>query len=47
MVNVNNVKREDFSFIKTVEARWVDMDALRHINNSVYLSYFESALAKI
>ena len=43
MVNVNNLKREDFSFIKTVEARWVDMDALRHINNSVYLSYFESA----
>ena len=32
MVNVNNVKREDFSFIKTVEARWVDMDALRHLS---------------
>ena len=37
-MNLNNIKREDFSFIKTVEARWVDMDALRHINNSVYLS---------
>ena len=43
IMNLNNIKREDFSFIKTVEARWVDMDALRHINNSVYLSYFESA----
>ena len=43
MININNIKREDFNFIKSVEARWVDMDALRHINNSVYLSYFESA----
>jgi acyl-CoA thioester hydrolase len=43
MINLNNIKREDFNFIKSVEARWVDMDALRHINNSVYLSYFESA----
>ena len=43
MINLNNIKREDFNFIKSVEARWVDMDALRHINNSVYSSYFESA----
>ena len=43
MINLDNLKRGDFSFIKSVEARWVDMDALRHINNSVYLSYFESA----
>jgi len=42
-MNLNNLKREDFNFLKSVESRWVDMDALRHINNSVYLSYFESA----
>jgi acyl-CoA thioester hydrolase len=42
-MNLKDIKREDFNFLKSIQSRWVDMDALRHINNAVYLSYFESA----
>jgi acyl-CoA thioester hydrolase len=30
-------------FTKRVEIRWRDMDAFRHVNNSVYLTYLEEA----
>ena len=43
IMKLDKLKREDFYFFKSVESRWSDMDALRHINNAVYLSYFESA----
>jgi acyl-CoA thioester hydrolase len=35
----------NFKFVYEMEipVRWVDMDAFGHVNNSVYLSYFESA----
>ena len=33
---------KDFHFIKTIESRWRDMDAIRHINNATYLNYFET-----
>jgi acyl-CoA thioester hydrolase len=29
------------SFTKRVEVRWRDMDAFKHVNNAVYLTYFE------
>jgi acyl-CoA thioester hydrolase len=30
-------------FSKTLEIRWRDIDALGHVNNAVYLTYFEIA----
>jgi acyl-CoA thioester hydrolase len=32
-----------FRFTHTVEVRFRDLDALGHVNNAVYLTYFESA----
>jgi len=32
-----------FHFRAKVEARWSDLDEMRHINNAVYLTYFEEA----
>jgi acyl-CoA thioester hydrolase len=32
-----------FRFRKRVETRWSDMDEMHHINNAVYLTYFEQA----
>lgn len=29
------------SFTKRVEVRWRDMDAFKHVNNAVYLTYLE------
>lgn len=35
--------KSDFIFFKNIDARWSDMDSLRHINHATYLSYFETA----
>jgi acyl-CoA thioester hydrolase len=35
--------RCDFSFWWPVAVRWGDMDAMGHVNNSVYFQYLESA----
>jgi acyl-CoA thioester hydrolase len=35
----------DFRYEHPVEVRFVDTDALGHVNNAVYLSYFEAARA--
>ncbi len=35
--------RQNFSWLKSQEVRWGDMDALGHVNNAVYLSYSETA----
>jgi len=32
-----------FVFRSPVHIRWADIDALQHVNNAVYLSYFEQA----
>lgn len=32
-----------FRFRKRVETRWSDMDEMHHVNNAVYLTYFEQA----
>jgi len=36
-------KIEDFKFQHAVKTRWKDLDAFRHINNAVFLSYIEDA----
>ena len=35
----------DFRYEHSIEVRFVDTDAFGHINNAVYLSYFEAARA--
>lgn len=35
--------RQDFDFWVSIATRWRDMDALRHVNHAVYLTYLESA----
>ena len=37
------VRIEDFHFTHNIKTRWKDLDAFRHINNAVYLSYIEDA----
>ena len=34
---------EDFQFQHPINTRWKDLDAFRHINNAVFLSYIEDA----
>ena len=36
-------KIEDFKFQHPISTRWKDLDAFRHINNAVFLSYIEDA----
>jgi len=38
-----SVRIEDFHFTHNIKTRWKDLDAFRHINNAVYLSYIEDA----
>ena len=38
-----SVRIEDFHFTHKIKTRWKDLDAFRHINNAVYLSYIEDA----
>ncbi len=39
----NNYKIENFKFQHKLNTRWKDLDAFRHINNAVFLSYIEDA----
>ena len=34
------LKISDFDFLKSLDTRWRDMDAIQHINNATILSYF-------
>jgi hypothetical protein len=34
---------KDYRFVHPVDVRFRDLDALGHVNNAVYLTYFESA----
>ena len=36
-------KIEDYKFQHKLNTRWKDLDAFRHINNAVFLSYIEDA----
>jgi len=37
-----NLMQNDFEFVKKVNTRWRDMDAIGHINHATYLTYFET-----
>ena len=41
-MNKVNLHRSDFTNYFEMDTRWKDMDSLGHINNSVFLTYFES-----
>lgn len=34
---------QDFKFKKELQLRWNDMDALGHVNNAIFITYFETA----
>jgi acyl-CoA thioester hydrolase len=37
-------RRSDYRFFHAITTRWADNDALEHVNNVVYFSYFDTAL---
>lgn len=37
------IKHHDFKFNLPIQMRWNDMDALGHVNNAIYITYFETA----
>jgi len=37
-------RRSDYRFFHAITTRWMDNDALQHVNNVVYFSYFDTAL---
>ena len=37
------IKPKDYPFHHQTKTRWKDLDAFQHINNAVFLSYFEDA----
>ena len=39
----NKFQIDDFSFFHDINTRFSDIDAFNHVNNAVYLSYFEDA----
>ena len=41
LINVSYMKKEDFKFSVDIPVRFSDMDALGHVNNATYISYFE------
>lgn len=42
MMNLEELKKQ-FRFKMKLDIRWSDMDEMRHVNNAVYLTYFEQA----
>ena len=40
---IPTVRLSDYSFHHQTKTRWKDLDAFQHINNAVFLSYFEDA----
>ena len=42
-MDYRSFRKQDFKFWTNLNMRWVDMDSLGHINNAVYLNYFETA----
>lgn len=37
---------EQFNFKQDLQVRWVDLDPLAHVNNSIYIQYFELGRGK-
>tara|TARA_Y100001960_G_C14406355_1_gene695992 strand:- start:232 stop:642 length:411 start_codon:yes stop_codon:yes gene_type:complete len=42
-MSIENIKLSDYPFHHKTKTRWKDLDAFQHINNAVFLSYFEDA----
>jgi acyl-CoA thioester hydrolase len=42
LMNLEEEKKK-FRFKMKLDIRWSDMDEMRHVNNAVYLTYFEQA----
>lgn len=42
-MDYKTLTQKDFIFIKNVDSRWRDMDAIGHINHATYLTIFETA----
>ena len=40
---IPNITPHDYPFHHKTKTRWKDLDAFQHINNAVFLSYFEDA----
>ena len=40
---MRDIKLIDYPFHHKTQTRWKDLDAFQHINNAVFLSYFEDA----
>jgi len=38
---IQNMKLENFNFSLPIQIRWNDLDPLGHVNNAVYVTYFE------
>ena len=43
MNNISQLKIKDFYFTHDINTRFRDIDAFKHVNNAVFLSYFEDA----
>jgi acyl-CoA thioester hydrolase len=37
-------RRADYRYFHAITSRWADNDALQHVNNVVYFSYFDTAV---
>jgi acyl-CoA thioester hydrolase len=37
-------RRADYRYFHAITTRWMDNDALQHVNNVVYFSYFDTAV---
>ena len=42
-MSIKDLKPTDYPFHHQTKTRWKDLDAFQHINNAVFLSYFEDA----
>ena len=40
---MSKVLPSDYTFHHRTKTRWKDLDAFQHINNAVFVSYFEDA----
>ena len=43
MQNNKEYKLDSYPFHHDVQTRWKDLDAFRHVNNAVFLTYIEDA----
>lgn len=37
-------QRSDYKLLRKIQTRWADVDVYGHVNNVVYLSYFDTAI---